>query len=415
MEINKKTFCVAPWFQIRNSNNMSKKVCCQIKPFAEDENSKNLTPLEYLNSDHIINLKKQLTQGKKPDACSTCWQDESNNLLSLRQTLNGVTTAGKFNQSKWIDAYFKRKKDYNSDMILMADVKMGNTCNYSCVMCNPEDSSLIYNDWIKRKDSEFVKEYLKINPNYFETVKFNGYKNKRYRDYINNVLKNNEKLKYLKILGGEPFLDNELISTLKNMNKKVKENLKLHFVTNGSVDVVSVLKHIGKFEYIKIVVSVEGVGAVHEYARAGSNWNFVEKNILKTMKENICDISIHHSLQTATILGFESLLKWCQKHSVKINCGIVKNPKHLSISALPTELKEEIVRKINPYHSNFSNEIDVENETLPYKNLIMKIKDIEYDPVLNDRFFKYIEWYQTNKKIPKLQSIFPQLYKKYND
>jgi organic radical activating enzyme len=297
----------------------------------------------------------------------------------------------------------------------MADVKMGNTCNHACVMCNPDDSSLIYNDWIKRKDSEFVKEYLDIDPKYFETVKFNGYKNKKYRDYINDVLSNNKKLKYLKILGGEPFLDNELISTLKNIDKKVKENLKLHFVTNGSIDIVSVLEHIGKFEYIKINVSVEGVGSVHEYARAGSTWKFVEENILKTIKKNICDVSIHHSLQTATILGFESLLKWCQQHSVKINCAMVEKPEYLSISALPTKLKDEIVEKINPYHSNFSNDVDVESGTLPYKNLIMKIKNIKYDPVLNDRFFKYVEWYQANKKIPKLQTLFPQLYNQHND
>jgi hypothetical protein len=415
MNIDKKTFCVAPWFQIRNKNDMSKRVCCAIETLDKDEDNRNLTPLEYLNSEHIVNLKKQLIEGKKPDACSTCWQFESNSLLSLRQYLNNHLTAGNFNQKTWLDAYFKKKKDYKTDMILMADVSIGNTCNHACIMCNPQDSSLIYNDWIKRKDSEFVKEYLKINPNYFKTVKFNGYKNKKYREYIDSVLKNNKKLKLLKILGGEPFLDNELISTLKNIDKKVKAGLQIHFVTNGSINIIPVLEYIGKFKHIKISVSIEGVGPVQEYARAGSNWEFVEQNILKTIEKNICNISIQHSLQTTTILGFESLLKWCKQHSIKINCGIVENPNYLSISALPTRLKNEIIEKINPYHSNFSNKVDLENKTLPYKDLIMLIKDIKYNPTLNKKFFEYIEWYQTNKKIPKLQTLFPELYEKYKD
>lgn len=405
-----KTFCVAPWFQIRNENSMDKKVCCVIKKLPNDEDSKTLTPIEYLNSKDILDLKKQLDSGNMPKSCDACWNNEKNGVESLRKQLNGIMTSGNTDRKNWIDSYFKNKKDYNSDMILMADIKIGNTCNHACVMCNPQDSSLIYNDWIKRKDSTFVKEYLAKDSNYLSKAKFNGYKNKKYEQYLDAILKNNKNLKYLKLLGGEPFLDNKLLQALENMDKDIKRNLKISFVTNGSVDIVSILERLGTFKHTQITVSIEGIGAIQEFARAGSIWNDVEKNILKTKESNMCDLTIHHSLQTSTVLGFGLLLDWCKKYSIKLSCGLVKNPDYLSVSSLPTQLKEKLLKNISENKTALINHNDIETGTMSYNNLILAIKEFDYDHQLNKKFFEYIEWYQSNKNIPKLQSIFPELY-----
>ena len=405
-----KTFCVAPWFQIRNKNDMSKRVCCAIEDLPADKDSKNLTPLEYLNSADIIDLKKQLSEGKMPPSCRVCWQSEKNGVESVRQTLNGVLTAGNPDQPNWLDSYFKHKKDHSSDLILMADVKMGNTCNHSCVMCNPQDSSLIYNDWVKRKDSPFVKEYTAKDPDYFKKAKFNGFKNKKYSDYIKMVIKDNKNLRYLKLLGGEPLLDDRLISALQNLDEAVKKKLQLSFVTNGSIDIVPVLKRIGTFKHIQISISVEGVGKVHEFARAGSSWPNLEKNILQTMDSKLCDLTIHYCFQTATILGFDDLLNWCKKHSIKLTGTMVDSPDYLSIRSLPDALRNKIIESMVPNQEYFVNRDNIEDNTSSYDNLILMIKDTVYDPALNSKFFKYIEWYQNNKHIPSLRDIFPELY-----
>ena len=56
---NNDTFCVAPWFQIRNENNMQKKVCCNIQ--TSTENHENKTALDFLNIDeNIHNILKVL-------------------------------------------------------------------------------------------------------------------------------------------------------------------------------------------------------------------------------------------------------------------------------------------------------------------------------------------------------------------
>ena len=410
-----KTFCVAPWFQIRNENNLSKRVCCAIKKLPNDDNSINLTPIEYLNSADVIELKSQLAEGKMPSACDACWGDEENNIPSLRKMLNGVLTNGNPDLPNWTDSYFKNKKDYTSEMILMADVKMGNTCNHACVMCNPNDSSLIYTDWFKRKDSVFVKEYTNKYPNYFDNVKFSGFKNTQYREYINFTINNNKHLKYLKLLGGEPLLDNDLITMLENLDINIKKNLKLSLVTNGSIDMVNVLTRIGKFKHIQISVSLEGVGQVHEFARAGSNWAQVEQNILKTLEYDTgIELIIHHTFQSSTVLGFNDLLNWCKHHSIRLSCGIVNNPEYLSIKALPENLKQSVIDSITNNRDHFISNSDTDTNSLSYENLILKIKNIKFDSQLQERFFEYIDWYQVNKSIPKLETIFPDLYKYRN-
>ena len=407
MQLNKKTFCSAPWFQIRNQNNMTKKVCCEIKPFAEDSNTKNISPLQYLNLPHIKQLKKQLADGQKPDACDACWRSEDSGNISLRQILNESILGN--NEKNWSDSYFKHKNNFDSDIVVSADVKIGNTCNHACVMCNADQSTLLYADWYKRKDSPFVQDYLKQNPNYFEEVKFQGYKNKTYRNYLETVIIENQNLKVLKILGGEPFLDNTLIKILKRVPETQKRKITLVFVTNGSIDVVPVLEYIGDYKSVSIVVSIEGVGKVQEFARAGSEWQKLEANILKAKQQDI-DVRVNHTMQTATILGFKELLKWCAKNKISINCSMVDDPDYLSIQALPVKLKQKIIDDIMPFEENFSNKVDQETGQLTFYKLILKIKDINFDPKLHKRFFEYIDWYQCNKKIPKLETIFPELY-----
>lgn len=407
-----KTFCVAPWFQTRNQNNSEKTVCCAITTPA-DTNSKNLTPLEYLNSESIIKLKTQLSEGEQPDVCWACWDDERKGVRSLRQSLNGVLTDGDFEKANWLDSYFKHKQDYTSDLILMAEFNVGNTCNHACVMCNPEDSSMLYSDWSQRKDSKFVKEYTDKNPNYFDIVKLYGFKNKKYKEYVNSIIRDNRHLKFLKLLGGEPLLDTHLLDMLANLDSKIKKNLTLTFVTNGSVDINEVLDKIGKFKHIQLSVSLEGIGQVHEFARAGSNWDFVSNNILNAL-DNGVDITVHHSFQTTTVLGFIDLLNWCKQHSIKMSCGMVETPDYLSIGSLPNNLKNDIIELIIQNRDRINDVNNIADNELSYENLILKIKNIEFDPVLHKKFFEYIDWYQVNKSIPKLETIFPELYKYRN-
>ncbi len=406
MKNNKDTFCVAPWFQIQNDNNMVKKVCCLIpNRITQDVPSQSMSSLEYLNSEPILDLKKDLANGVKSEYCKKCWNDESNNIKSLRQKLNSIMSMQKDEHTPgWIDEYFRNKKDFTSDILLSADVRVGNTCNYACVMCNPADSSLIYANWMNTIEHPIVQSKLKQDPTYLQRVKSFSFKNKQYIEYLDDVLQNKH-IKFLQFMGGEPFLDKLLIDKLRQIPSTVKSKLTLMFITNASKDFSDIIDSLGDFKYVHCSVSLEGIGEVQEWARYGSDWNAVERHVLKAVNNPRIDVTVLHTFQTATVLGFADLANWCKTNNVMLSTNIVYEPACLSVKTLPEDIKTKLLTDIK------ANKNIIDDTEISYNDLLIKVDDLEYNPSLCNDFFEYIEWYETNKNVKKLRNIFPELYR----
>ena len=403
-----KTFCVAPWFQIRNENNNTKKVCCWID--SKSPESSFQEPLEYLNSTSITKLKEDLHNGVKNKECSRCWSAEQDGRTSLRQKLNGVlmNNANTIDNT-WLKSYFKRKKNFNSDHILMSDIKIGNTCNHACVMCVPDDSSMIYSNWIKDQDVFFIQEKLKKDPEYLERIKTNGFKNQQYRHYVKEILKNT-KLKYLKLLGGEPLLDEKLLKDLREVPENQKKNLILYIVTNGSRDLLSVKEYLGNYKSIMFTISLEGIGDVQEYARYGSVWPTLSRNILNFKKAFPSEIIIHTTLQTTTILGFKELANWTKENDIALSIGICQDPDYLSFGSLPPSVRNEVHETLSSANVTTKQRSIGDEEFYSADKVSDIMEQTDFDVALYNKFLRYIKWYENGKKIKPLRSVFPLLF-----
>ena len=399
MKINQDTFCGAPWFQIRNRQDMTKSVCCVVEMADTDPGTELMSPLEYLNSPKIKNMKMAMANGVKIPQCKECWDKEKTGDHSYRQQINS------FLQGKWLDVYLKNKKDYNTDMVLMADIKIGNTCNFACVMCNPSDSSMIYNSWVKQKDQRFVKEYIDDDESYFEKAKRNGYKQTTYRDYIESII-NNKHIKIIKMLGGEPLLDQKLIQMLADLPQDRKNKLKLEIITNGSHDMNAFTERLGEFKSIQWNISLEGIESSQDYARYGSNWNEVEKNIL-AKREKTDDLSVLSCLQATTITKLHNLINWTNTHDIPFQLGELTHPDYLTMSAVPNELKEttlENLSKVGTYTVSETREF----KALDIKSLIDFINISQYNKSLHHKFMEYIAFYEKGKIIPNFLDVFEE-------
>ena len=403
-----KTFCVAPWFQIRNKNDGSKTVCCVIT--SEHPESVEQEPLEFLNSAGNIELKKKLHNGTKANACGYCWNAEDHGRVSLRQKLNGVLTNNASSIDKtWINSYFRHKTDFTSEGVLMADIEMGNTCNYACVMCRPENSSMIYNDWHKKPNAFFIKEKLKKDPGYLDRIKNTGYKNQNYRQYIKDILAN-KKLKYLKLLGGEPLLDQRLLEELKSLPEKQKQNISLYIITNGSKDLVATKEYLGNFKSIMFTVSLEGTALVQDYARYGSEWKTVSANILNLKKLFPTDVIIHTVLQTTTILGLKDLADWAKKYNLALSVSLCQQPSYLSFSSLPDDVRQKVKNVLIEAKITINQNTVGDEECWPLEKIIDIMEQTPFDPTQYKKFLDYIRWYENGKNIPNLKDIFPLLF-----
>ena len=403
-----KTFCPAPWFQIRNSNDMTKRVCGSIKTQPQDRFSINQSPLEYLNSDHIQELKQELHNGIRARPCVSCWKNEDSGTESLRQQLINQVTEQKGVANSFISNYMRNKNDYHSELLIMADIKIGNTCNHACVMCHPGDSSLIYNRWIADKSQFFVKQKTNEQHDYFDKIKLNTYKNNRYRTFVSDILHTNKNIRKIKLLGGEPLLDTRLIQQLADMPDKQKNKTSLEFITNGSIDLSEVVEKIGNFRNINFSISIEGVGMTQEYSRMGANWNKLEKNIINVKNKPLVSISVLHTLQTTTVLGFVELAQWISDHDLKLSFGCVTEPDFLSFKSMPVSAKEKAIANLEK--SNFKCfQNDFQQNNLITKDQVLKfIRSFDFEETMHEKFLAYIDWYEKDSKI-KLKDLYPEL------
>ena len=402
MKTNTDTFCVAPWFQVRNRQDMTKTVCCLVDHETKDPGTEELSPIEYLNSDKILNMRMQMAKGIKVPQCKTCWKSEQHGHQSYRQQLNSLVQ-----DSKWFDAYFKHKKDYNTDLVVMSDIKVGNTCNFACVMCNPQDSSMIYNHWVKNKQSPFVQDYLKQDSMYLDKAKASGYKQSKYREYVDSAVLSNKHIKLIKLLGGEPLLDEKLMQQLHDIPTERKNKIQLQVVTNGSLSLIKRSKQLEDFMRVKYCVSLEGIGEAQDYARLGSNWNTLEPNLLEQLEYNKASLTIMTCLQATTFTRLPELLQWTKKHQIPFAINGLEHPNYLTINAVPDQLKQEVLAKLNKV-GNYYVDQEAENMALDIKSLLDFIADSKYNKDMHKQFVDYLKFYEKGRSMKKFVDVFPE-------
>lgn len=405
-----KTFCSAPWFQVRIDGTGDYRPCCEIdvskSKFTKrvDYHIDTDTVDEYMSSEYLQYLRKELDTGK-PEECASCWKKESAGLPSLRHFVNNSVTKNQGNSldQTWIPAYLKHTNSYASSRIVSADIKLSNVCNFACAMCNPKDSSKIFDQWINDQDNEFVKDILDKNPSYFSNIVSN-YQGRRGYAHLKNIL--THPITQLKLLGGEPLLDKELFSILESVPATKQKDITLLFVTNGSQDLVKAANRLSGFKSVIFVVSLEGVGVMQDYIREGSRWDIIEKNILEASKHNI-DIIINHTVQAATILRLSELILWCQANNILINFSILSEPEHLSLSVLPSYIKLLAINKLKLL-SNITIIGTNDTESNSVESLCNIIRNSDNKEYNYNKFLNYYNWYDKHKSI-KLAHICPEL------
>lgn len=349
------------------------------------------TSHDYLKSDYVKYLREKLNNGEKLPECNKCWVNEKYNKKSFRQWLNDDLTNHKPLDKSWMNLYFKNKKDYEFDLLLSADIAVSFVCNFSCAMCNPNESSQIYNSWQNSLEEFFVKDIIAKEPSYFDKIK-QRYISKNNYELLIEIL--NQQPKNLKILGGEPLIDKQLLAILEKFDVEKACKMNLVFITNGSVDLLAISKKLNHFKHVGFIVSLEGTEQVQDYIRKGSNWSQIKNNIENFVSvKGTQTISVAHTIQALTIYHFLSLLDWANSLKLQISFGMLTNPDFLSLSALPDSLKMQILdryKNANTKNLIFLNENNVSDLNFNFVDLI---QDSEHDYNLTNKLQQYLKWY----------------------
>jgi MoaA/NifB/PqqE/SkfB family radical SAM enzyme len=96
-----ETFCVLPWVHAATLTDGNVQLCC-VAGRGSGVNLNEQTLSEYWNSEHVRDARRRMLAGRKVKACQRCY---------LTAPLQSI------------------------------DLRLGNTCNMQCVMCQPRESS----------------------------------------------------------------------------------------------------------------------------------------------------------------------------------------------------------------------------------------------------------------------------------
>jgi MoaA/NifB/PqqE/SkfB family radical SAM enzyme len=383
--LSSKTFCAAAWFGARNDNLGKLDVCCKIDTSLSKFKGKINYTLEkdefneWLDSDYLQYLREELDNNKIPNECFLCKDAEKNGLESLRQTSNVSIANTKNYTNSWLSPYFKNKNDYFTDTIVSVDVMVSNLCNFECAMCFPVDSSRIHSTWKKDQSSEIVKQVLKDNPLYLDNIT-TLVKNNKAIEHFHKII-HNYPITFLHIRGGEPLLDENLLTLLEDIPVNKKKKIRLFFNTNGSINLVDIVNRFLDFKNVIMAISIDAINDHGNYVRKHSNWKKIKENVLSLKKYSNAIIRVHCTVHALNIMWVRDLEDWCDSNNLKLTFEFVYSPGYLSLSALSPNTLQNAKKSIKSQ--------EVRNQ----------INDIVYSNELHSQLLKYVEWYDKTSKV----------------
>ena len=302
--------CMYPWVHFAYTMQGKLRPCCRFS--TTDEHLHNTSIDDYENA--FGWLRKRMLYGVETEACKTCYTQGNNSMradANIRFDLAG--------------------RDLNDDFIQLEtiEISLDNLCNLECKMCNSQFSSKLY------KRDELLNTI---------DVRLNGKPKKVPKNRIDEILALSidwSKLRWIKILGGEPFMSphfNKLLQKIVDNGRPM--NTTLEIITNATHKLTDpTIELLLKFKELKVTASIDGAGKHNDYQRVGSNVKETIKQYAEYL-DILPNIRLPHIHSTYTVLNLNYLVSdmhyWKQNHP---GWGV-------SIALVNTE----VASNLSPYH-----------------------------------------------------------------
>ena len=416
------TFCVYPFMEFIVGPTSHIKICCIAEKAVEDENNRpyNLEEIsieKYWNSYGLRKIRKKMLAGEKIKACGHCYYQESIGRTSYRQSFNNQWFESEYGKEILNRVEVSKKNGFRVEKSpLYMDIRPGNLCNLKCRMCNPGNSSKIYQEQKNLLNSDFSKQIEEvIDTNYFkrDEKKFhNWYKKKEIWD---TTYKWAEGVKQLYFTGGEPTLIKEnweLIDYL--IQKGYSKNIDLVFNINCTQAPSKLIDTFKYFSNVTVTFSIDGYQKVQEYIRYPSKWVEIERNIIKILKQGDKNTQFYFSpvVQFYNILSLVDFFKWVKElqvyHKISYSVILCTTPRFLDIAILPENIKSKALSQIEAYEKEYKGSDHFFLECLnSIKNVLKSKEALDIDKELKN-LYKYT-YILDQKRGNSFEKTFPEL------
>ena len=214
------------------------------------------------------------------------------------------------------------------------DLKINNTCNFACRMCDRTSSSTWANivrdnkaEWdpyyAAPKEGAWVKKSLEFSHLMLDAT-------------------------IVKFTGGEPLMIPQVKKIIQRLiDEDVAPGITLELITNGSHD-LRVWSHLfEKFERVNINISIEAIGSRYEYIRPGSSWLTTSENTVIFNKQKPANTHL-----TVTVLpmvfnhnNMDDVVSWAKENNIDVSISTpVIRPAFMSPDAMNNKkLREQLI------------------------------------------------------------------------
>ena len=320
-----KNFCVLPFVNLEARTDGTVSPCCIMQDDSGSQLSEGATLSEVWKSKWLEDYRQAFLNGKKPEACFNCWNEEEAGIESKRLRENVYY--------RWMFD-FKNPKATKTPISL--DLKLGNVCNSKCRICTSFASS------------QWAKEEIKLDPSKKDEILAFNHKgmwpknNDKFWIDLESMLPNIIKFEFF---GGEPLLIDKHFEILETcVEKDYAKNIAVSYNTNGSIfpeDKIDLWK---QFKQVQIFFSIDDIDERFNYIRHPGKFDTVMENIkrFKALEGNF-EFAIFQTIGILNICNLEELTEYVEKNlSMHIHYNMVFEPQHMSAKCLPRDVKKAI-------------------------------------------------------------------------
>ena len=280
---NNKSLCIFPWIENYQGSRYERKYCC----ISDDlKGLEKTTEEEFFNSVYMKETRLDMLAGTKRPECHACYQNEDNNILSLREEATFEQDGSLKNNFE--ELVQQTKEDGSVDMKPTYYDSRTIHCNLQCVSCG-----IVYSS---RHIDLFLEMFGKDT---LDNARGNGgtpgnpFKvDKKHEAQTAKEMEaglEEKRITGFYWAGGEPFMSPvhwtvmEKILELKEKPgyKDYIDNLRIHYNTNltrREWKRKPISQILNKYKHLRIEASLDGTHETLEYTRDGAIWNEIENN-----------------------------------------------------------------------------------------------------------------------------------------
>lgn len=334
----KDTICAYPWNAAAIRPNGQVIPCCRYANDYPGHEDAMVDLPDPRNSKHWVELRTKMLTGEKIEYCDKCYKEEDSGLESMRQV----------SLRRFIPIENK------IEPLTQLEISFNNLCNLACVHCSSYFSSTWYNEDFKKGKIGKIG-VLKHN------VSFEDW--------------DLSQLKDLKIIGGEPFMQQEkFIQVMSRLNLS---KMLLQICTNGTHMPNEQLKYyIEQCQIVSLEVSLDGIYEINDWYRWPSKFDEIIKNMQIYQewfqkKENIRKV-IHCVINAVNVMYLTDFINFMKKNFPEwdITWDWIQGPVWQQVCVLPPSIKEKLKQEFIQADKNYDNKIPN-----PYKVTIDRLND----------------------------------------